>query len=106
MKLEMVIWKWPQDSAVSKLIRWFDVSADGETLALVTDAGHNLQGNTADGNGKLVVLNARSGTEKWRVDIEPLTPYFSQVTFWRGVSVSPDGQFINVTTGRRTRLHL
>ena len=92
------IWKWPQDSAASKIIRWFDVSADGETLALVTDAGHNLQGSTADGNGKLVVLNAKDGTEKWRVDIEPLTPYFSQVTFWRGVSVSPDGQFINLTT--------
>ena len=93
-----VTWKWPHDRAVSKIIRWFDTSADGETLALVTDAGHNLQGNTADGNGRLVVLNAKDGTEKWRVDIEPLTPYFSQVTFWRGVSVSPDGQFINVTT--------
>ncbi len=93
-----VTWKWPHDRAVSKIIRWFDTSADGETLALVTDAGHNLQGNTADGNGRLVVLNAKDGTEKWRVDIEPLTPYFSQVTFWRGVSMSPDGQFINVTT--------
>ena len=93
-----VTWKWPHDRAVSKIIRWFDVSADGGTLALVTDAGHNLQGSTADGNGKLVVLNAKDGTEKWHADIEPLTPYFSQVTFWRGVSVSPDGQFINLTT--------
>ncbi|MDE0425287.1 MAG: PQQ-binding-like beta-propeller repeat protein [Candidatus Poribacteria bacterium] len=93
-----VTWKWPQDSAVSRIIRWFDVSADGETLALVTDAGHNLQGNTTDGSGKLVVLNAKDGTEKWQAAIEPLTPYFSQVTFWRGVSVSPDGKFINVTT--------
>ncbi len=96
-----VTWKWPDDSAVSKIIRWFDTSADGETLALVTDAGHNLQG-AADakgtGNGTLVVLNANDGREKWLADIEPLPPYFSQVTFWRGVSVSPDGQFINVTT--------
>ena len=96
-----VIWKWPHDRATSKIIRWFDVSADGETLALVTDAGHNLQGTTDEngaGNGKLVVLNAGDGTEKWHTDIEPLTPYFAQVTFWRGVSVSPDGKFINITT--------
>lgn len=96
-----VIWKWPQDSAASKIIRWFDASADGETLALVTDAGHNLQGASDEngaGNGKLVVLNAKDGTEKWSTDIEPLIPYFSQVTFWRGVSVSPDGKFINVAT--------
>ncbi len=93
-----VLWKWPHDGSVSSIIRWFDVSAGGKTLALVTDSGHNLQGNMADGNGKLVVLNAEDGTEKWHVDIEPLTPYFSQVTFWRGVSVSPDGKFVNVTT--------
>lgn len=97
-----VIWKWPQDGAVSRIIRWFDVSADGKTLALITDAGHNLQGNTADesgaGNGKLSVLNAEDGAERWRTDIEPLTPYFSQVTFWRGVSMSPDGRFVNITT--------
>lgn len=93
-----ILWKWPHDGSVSSIIRWFDVSAGGKTLALVTDSGHNLQGNMADGNGKLVVLNAEDGTEKWHVDIEPLTPYFSQVTFWRGVSVSPDGKFVNVTT--------
>ena len=101
-KTGAVIWKWPQDGAVSRIIRWFDVGADGKTLALITDAGHNLQGNTADesgtGNGKLSVLNAESGAERWRTDIEPLTPYFSQVTFWRGVSMSPNGRFINVTT--------
>ena len=96
-----VIWKWPHDSTTSKIIRWFDVSVDGKTLALVTDAGHNLQGTTDEngaGNGKLVVLNTGDGTEKWHTDIEPLTPYFAQVTFWRGVSVSPDGKFINITT--------
>ena len=96
-----VIWKWPHDSATSRIIRWFDVSADGETMALVTDAGHNLQGATSKngaGNGKLALLNAKDGSEKWHTDIEPLTPYFAQVTFWRGVSVSPDGKFINVTT--------
>ena len=97
-----VIWKWPHDGAVSRIIRWFDVSSDGETLALITDAGHNLQGSSTDnadvGNGKLAVLNAENGTEKWHADIEPLRDYFAQVTFWRGVSMSPDGKFINVTT--------
>ena len=96
-----VIWKWPHDSATSRIIRWFDVSADGKTLALITDAGHNLQGAAGEngaGNGKLVILNAEDGREKWHTDIEPLTPYFSQVTFWHGVSVSPDGKFINVAT--------
>ena len=97
-----VIWKWPRDGATSQIIRWFDVSADGKTLGLVTDSGHNLQGSPTDengaGNGKLVVLNTADGTEKWYAVIEPLREYFPQVTFWRGVSISPDGKFINVTT--------
>ena len=96
-----VIWKFPHDSATTRIIRWFDVSADGEMLALVTDAGHNLQGTAGEngaGNGNIALLNAEDGTERWHTDIEPLTPYFAQVTFWRGVSVSPDGKFINVTT--------
>ena len=97
-----VVWKWPREGAVSKIIRWFDVSADGKTLALLTDSGHNLQSSETDksdaGNGKLSVLNAEDGTEQWHMDIEPLREYFTQVTFWRGVSMSPDGKFMNVTT--------
>ena len=97
-----IIWKWPRERAVTRVIRWFDVSGDGKTLALITDAGHNLQGNTANensaGNGKLRVLSAENGTERWHADITPLQEYFSQVTFWRGVSMSSDGKFINVAT--------
>ena len=97
-----VIWKWPHDGATSQIIRWFDVSIDGKILGLVTDSGHNLQGSPTDengaGDGKLVVLNTEDGTEKWHADIEPLREYFPQVTFWRGVSISRDGKFINVTT--------
>ena len=97
-----VIWKWPHDSATSRIIRWFDIGTDGNILGLVTDGGHNLQGSPTDengaGDGKLVVLNTEDGTEKWHADIEPLREYFPQVTFWRGVSISPDGKFINVTT--------
>ena len=100
MKRETLSGNGPHNSATSRIIRWFDVSADGKTLALITDAGHNLQGSTANeaGNGRLVVLNAEDGSEKWHVDIEPLREYFAQVTFWRGVSMSPDGKFINMTT--------
>ncbi len=97
-----VVWKWPRGRATSEIIRWFDISADGKTLGLVTDSGHNLQGSLTDengaGNGKLVVLNTADGIEKWHAAIEPLREYFPQVTFWRGVSISPDGTFINVTT--------
>ncbi len=92
-----VIWKWTREGAVPKVMRWFDIGADGKTLALLTDSGHNLQGSDA-GNGKLTVLNAEDGTEKWHMDIQPLREYFTQVTFWRGVSMSPDGKYINVTT--------
>ena len=97
-----ILWKWPREGALPKVIRWFDVSADGRTLALLTDSGYNLQGGATDeneaDNGRLTVLNAEDGTEKWHRDIEPLREYFAQVTFWRGVSMSPDGKFINVTT--------
>ena len=95
-----VIWKWTRERAVPRVIRWFDVSDDSKTLALVTDGGYNLQGGAANesNTGKLTVLNAEDGTEKWHVGIEPLRKYFAQVTFWRGVSISPDGQFINITT--------
>lgn len=95
-----ILWKWPHERAVPRVIRWFDVSGDGKTLALVMDSGHNLQGNTANesNEGSLIVLNAEDGTVKWRMDILPLHKYFAQVTFWRGVSISPDGKFINMTT--------
>ena len=86
-----VKWKWPADSALPKVLRWFDVSADGKTLALVADA-------SGKGNGSLVVINVETGTERWHATFEPLKPYFEGVTFWRGVSITPDGRFINVTT--------
>ncbi len=86
-----VKWKWPREDAMQKIFRWFDVSADGKVLALVTD-------ESGKGNGTLSVLETDSGTEKWHTDFEPLAPYFKGVTFWRGISMSPDGKFVNVTT--------
>ncbi|MCY4402650.1 MAG: PQQ-binding-like beta-propeller repeat protein [Candidatus Poribacteria bacterium] len=86
-----VKWKWPEAGVIQKIFRWFDVSADGKTLALVTD-------ESGKGNGRVTVIDVESGKEKWHTDIEPLTPYFEGVTFWRGVSMSADGKFVNVTT--------
>lgn len=86
-----VAWKWPHEAALPKVLRWFDISADGKTLALLTD-------ESGKGNGSLNVLDAESGIERWHANFEPLTPYFEGVSFWRGVSMSPDGKFINVTT--------
>lgn len=86
-----VKWKWPAAGPLPKVLRWFDVSADGKTLALIADA-------SGKGNGQLVVINVETGAEQWHANFEPLTPYFEGVTFWRGVSISPDGKFINVTT--------
>ncbi len=86
-----VVWKYPQDKAIQKIIRWFDVSADGKTLACVIDESGN-------GNGTLTILDIDTGSEKWQSEIKPLTPYYKGVTFWRGVSMSPNGKFVNVTT--------
>ena len=86
-----VKWKYPREGAMSKIMRWFDVSADGKVIALVTD-------KSGKGTGTLSVLDGTAGTEKWKSDIEPLSPYFEGVTFWRGVSMSPDGKYVNVTT--------
>ncbi len=86
-----VTWKFPNDGAIHKIFRWFDVDAEGKMLALVTD-------ESGKGNGTLSVLDVETGIEKWQAEIEPLTPYFEGVTFWRGVSMSPDGKFVNVTT--------
>ena len=84
-------WKFPSDGAMQKIFRWFDVSADGKLLALVIDESGN-------GKGLLSVVDTSTGKERWHSAIEPLTPYFKGVTFWRGVSMSPDGKFVNVTT--------
>ena len=90
-KIGDVNWKFPHDSASQKIFRWFDVSADGNVLALIID-------ESGKGNALLSVIETSTGKERWHSTIEPLTPYFKGVTFWRGVSMSPDGKFVNVTT--------
>ena len=86
-----VAWIYPNDGAIHKIFRWFDVDTDGKMLALVAD-------ESGKGNGTLSVLDVETGKERWHADIKPLTPYFEGVTFWRGVSMPPDGKYVNVTT--------
>ncbi len=86
-----VTWQFPREGATHRIFRWFDVDANGKKVALVAD-------ESGKGKGTLSVLDVETGIEKWQADIEPLTPYFEGVTFWRGVSMSPDSKYVNVTT--------
>ena len=90
-------WKWPSDQPLPMIIRWFDYSRDGQSIALVYDTS----GSGASPQfqpGSLCVIDGVSGTKRWEYAFEPLKPYFEAAKFWRGVGVSPDGRFINVTT--------
>ena len=92
-----VKWKWPSDRAVPMIIKWFDYSQDGKTVVLVCDSGIT-QGSSRYKPGTLYVIEGETGTDRWSYTFDPLTPYYKAVTFWRGVSISPDGRWINVST--------
>jgi len=78
-------------------IKWFDYSRNGKTIALVGDKG--TEGTTAPYKpGTLHVIDGETGDERWNYTFEPLKPYYTEVTFWRGASVSPHGEFINIST--------
>ena len=92
-----VKWKWPPDQTLPMTISWFDYSRDAETVALLT----YRRGGEDTGefkSGTLYVIDGETGKTEWKYTFDPLKPYFEEVTFWRGVSASPDGEFINVTT--------
>ena len=92
-----VKWKWPPNQILPMTISWFDYSRDVKTVATL---GYVRGGeDTGDfRSGTLYVINGETGEPAWEYTFDPLKPYFEEVTFWRGVSVSPDGGFINVTT--------
>ena len=92
-----VKWKWPSDRALPMIIKWFDYSNDGKTVALVCDGGVT-DGSSRYSSGTLYVLDGESGTDRWNYTFDSLKPYYRAVTFWRGVAVSPDGSWINVST--------
>ena len=78
-------------------IKWFDHSRDGKTIVLVSDGGVT-EGLSRYKSGTLYVINGETGAAQWNYTFDPLKPYYEAVTFWRGVSISPDGSWINVST--------
>ena len=95
-KTGTLTWKWPPDQSLPMTISWFDYSRDVKTVALL--AYKRGSGDTGDfKSGTLHVIDGETGETAWEYTFDPLKPYFEEVTFWRGVSVSPDGRFINVT---------
>ena len=90
-------WKWPSDQAVPMVIRWFDHSCDGKTIALLCDTSGSRK-SAPFKPGTLYIIDGERGTKRWEYTFEPFKPYFEEVKFWRGIGVSPDGRFINVTT--------
>ena len=94
-------WRFPPDQPLPLFIRWFDVSSS--SIAFVCDKQsllHSKSDQSTDSipPGSLVVLGLENGQKQWQHTFQPLTPHFQRVTFWRGVSISPDGTHINVTT--------
>ena len=92
-----VKWKWPNDLAVSMVIKWFDYSRDGKTVALVCDGGV-IGGASRYKSGTLYVIDGETGADRWSHTFDSLKPYYQKVTFWRSVGASPDGSWINVST--------
>lgn len=90
-------WKWPSDQPLPMIIRWFDYTRDGQRIALVYDTSGSSP-SARFRPGTLCVIDGEMGVKRWEYSFEPLKPYFEVVKFWRGVGVSPDGKFINVTT--------
>ncbi|HIB85871.1 TPA: hypothetical protein EYN09_20680 [Candidatus Poribacteria bacterium] len=92
------IWKFPSERPLPMIIRWFDYSHDGRTIAFVCDK-HSADQSIGDLKpGSLYIVDGETGKIRWGHTFTALTPYFDQVTFWRGVAVSPDGKSIGVTT--------
>ena len=91
-----VKWKWPPGQSLPMTISWFDYSRDVKTVALLVykrGSGDTMSFKS----GTLYVIDGETGGTAWEHTFDPLKPYFEEVTFWRGVSVAPDGRFINVT---------
>ena len=92
-----VKWKWPSDQAVPMIIKWFDYSQDGKTIAVVCDGGVT-GGSSRHKSGTLYVIDGETGADRWSYTFDSLKPYYEAVTFWRSVGISPDGSWINVST--------
>ena len=90
-------WKWPQNQPLLMTIKWFDHSHDGKTIAIVCDNGTHTMTPRHE-SGTLYVIDGGTGDVRWDYTFDPLRPYYQEVTFWRGVSISPNGKFISIST--------
>jgi len=92
------MWKFPSERPLPMIIRWFDYSHDGRTIAFVCDK-YSIDQPIGDLKpGSLYVIDGETGEIRWGHTFKVFAPYFDQVTFWRGVAVSPDGKSIGTTT--------
>ena len=91
-------WKFPADNPLPVLVRWFDISVD--RLAFVCDKQSVGKQYDSAGirSGSIVILNASDGQILFQKAFKPLEPYYKTVTFWRGVSITPNGKSVNITT--------
>ena len=91
-------WKFPFDKPLPILVRWFDI-ASGK-LAFICDKQSTVnQYESVDiPSGSVVILNSTDGKILFQQTLQRLDPYYKAVTFWRGVSISPNGKAVNVTT--------
>ena len=92
-----VKWRWPSDRPLPYSITWFDVSAGGEKLLLLTSAWRpSERTDPAYGNGTLYCINGVTGEVEWEYRVPPLKPYYETAGAWQGVALSSDGRYAAV----------
>ena len=78
-------------------ISWFDYSRDVKTVALLAYKRGSGETPRVSNPGRCTSLMARQAKQRGNIPSIHSSHTFEEVTFWRGVSASPDGKFINVT---------
>jgi len=89
-----VKWRWPVAGPLPYSLTWFDVSAEGEKLLLLTSTWRPPERtDSIYGNGTLYCLDGRTGTVLWEYRVPPLRPYYETAGAWQGVALSRDGRY-------------
>ncbi len=90
-------WRWPAGGPLPYSLTWFDMSAGGEKLLLLTSAWRPPERTDSRyGNGTLYCLNGRTGEVFWEYRVPPLRPYYETAGAWQGVALSRDGRYAAV----------